>query len=200
MKTLWKSIDQKKTEKIIIAVLVVLIFTVFCCKDVAITMRDKALAYSEEVRVEEQEKMEGEITELKVHLQQEISSHKMDIPKEDQDAASVARVLYGFRYYNLSDTAKEAIIDVILNRVACSYGEFGNDIHEVCAKEAQWQGYDDSGCYMKSDYELAYAKLYGNSSVRSIPENCYWVVAEDGAVCVRTSFKVTDSTNSWRVE
>lgn len=200
MKILWKSIDQKKTEKIIIAVLVVLIFTVFCCKDVAITMRDKALAYSEEVRVEEQEKMEGEITELKVHLQQEISSHKMDIPEEDPDAASVARVLYGFRYYNLSDTAKEAIIDVILNRVACSYGEFGNDIHEVCAKEAQWQGYDDSGCYMKSDYELAYAKLYGNSSVRSIPENCYWVVAEDGAVCVRTSFKVTDSTNSWRVE
>lgn len=200
MKTLWKSIDQKKTEKIIIAVLVVLIFTVFCCKDVAITMRDKALAYSEEVRVEEQEKMEGEITELKVHLQQEISSHKMDIPEEDPDAASVARVLYGFRYYNLSDTAKEAIIDVILNRVACSYGEFGNNIHEVCAKEAQWQGYDDSGCYMKSDYELAYAKLYGNSSVRSIPENCYWVVAEDGAVCVRTSFKVTDSTNSWRVE
>ena len=200
MKTLWKSIDQKKTEKIIIAVLVVLIFTVFCCKDVAITMRDKALAYSEEVRVEEQEKMEGEITELKVHLQQEISSHKMDIPEEDPDAASVARVLYGFRYYNLSDTAKEAIIDVILNRVACSYGEFGNDIHEVCGKEAQWQGYDDSGCYMKSDYELAYAKLYGNSSVRSIPENCYWVVAEDGAVCVRTSFKVTDSTNSWRVE
>lgn len=200
MKTLWKSIDQKKTEKIIIAVLVVLIFTVFCCKDVAITMRDKALAYSEEVRVEEQEKMEGEITELKVHLQQEISSHKMDIPEEDPDAASVARVLYGFRYYNLSDTAKEAIIDVILNRVACSYGEFGNDIHEVCAKEAQWQGYDDSGCYMKSDYELAYAKLYGNSSVRSIPENCYWVVAEDGAVCVRTSFKITDSTNSWRVK
>lgn len=200
MKTLWKSIDQKKTEKIIIAVLVVLIFTVFCCKDVAITMRDKALAYSEEVRVEEQEKMEGEITELKVHLQQEISSHKMDIPEEDPDAASVARVLYGFRYYNLSDTAKEAIIDVILNRVACSYGEFGNDIHEVCAKEAQWQGYDDSGCYMKSDYELAYAKLYGNSSVRSIPENCYWVVAEDGAVCVRTSFKITSSTNSWRVE
>ena len=200
MKTLWKSIDQKKTEKIIIAVLAVLIFTVFCCKDVAITMRDKALAYSEEVRVEEQEKMEGEITELKVHLQQEISSHKMDIPEEDLDAASVARVLYGFRYYNLSDTAKEAIIDVILNRVACSYGEFGNDIHDVCAKEAQWQGYDDSGCYMKSDYELAYAKLYGNSSVRSIPENCYWVVAEDGAVCVRTSFKVTDSTNSWRVE
>lgn len=200
MKTLWKSIDQKKTEKIIIAVLAVLIFTVFCCKDVAITMRDKALAYSEEVRVEEQEKMEGEITELKVHLQQEISSHKMDIPEEDPDAASVARVLYGFRYYNLSDTAKEAIIDVILNRVACSYGEFGNDIHEVCAKEAQWQGYDDSGCYMKSDYELAYAKLYGNSSVRSIPENCYWVVAEDGAVCVRTSFKITDSTNSWRVE
>ena len=200
MKTLWKSIDQKKTERIIIAVLVVLIFTVFCCKDVAITMRDKALAYSEEVRVEEQKKMEGEITELKVHLQQEISSHKMDIPEEDPDAASVARVLYGFRYYNLSDTAKEAIIDVILNRVACSYGEFGNDIHEVCAKEAQWQGYDDSGCYMKSDYELAYAKLYGNSSVRSIPENCYWVVAEDGAVCVRTSFKVTDSTNSWRVE
>ena len=200
MKTLWKSIDQKKTEKIIIAILVVLIFTVFCCKDVAITMRDKALAYSEEVRVEEQEKMEGEITELKVHLQQEISSHKMDIPEEDPDAASVARVLYGFRYYNLSDTAKEAIIDVILNRVACNYGEFGNDIHDVCAKEAQWQGYDDSGCYMKSDYELAYAKLYGNSSVRSIPENCYWVVAEDGAVCVRTSFKITDSTNSWRVE
>lgn len=200
MKTLWKSIDQKKTERIIIAVLVILVFTVFCCKDVAITMRDKALTYSEEVRAEEQEKMEGEVMELKVRLQQEISSHKIDIPEEDLDAASVARVLYGFRYYNLSDTAKEAIIDVILNRAACSYGEFGNDVHDVCAKEAQWQGYDDNGSYMKADYELAYAKLYGNSSMRSIPENCYWVVAEDGAVCVRTSFTVTSSTNSWRVE
>ena len=200
MKTLWKSVDQKKAGRVTIAVLAVLIFTVFCCKDVAIAMREEALTYSEEVRAEEQEKMEGEIVELKVRLQQEISSHKMDIPEEDLDAASVARVLYGFRYYNLSDTAKEAIIDVILNRAACSYGEFGNDIHDVCAKEAQWQGYDDTGCYMKADYELAYEKLYGNSSVRSIPENCYWVVAEDGAVCVRTSFKVTSSTNSWRVE
>lgn len=200
MKTLWKSIDQKKAGRVAIAVLVVLIFTVFCCKDVAIAMREEALTYSEEVRAEEQEKMEGEIVELKVRLQQEISSHKNDIPEEDLDAASVARVLYGFRYYNLSDTAKEAIIDVILNRAACSYGEFGNDIHDVCAKEAQWQGYDDNGCYLKADYELAYEKLYGNSSVRSIPENCYWVVAEDGAVRVRTSFKITSSTNSWRVE
>lgn len=200
MKTLWKSVDQKKAGRVAIAILVVLIFTVFCCKDVAIAMRDKSLAYSEEVRAEEQEKMEGEIVELKVRLRQEISSHKMDIPEEDLDAASVARVLYGFRYYNLSDTAKEAIIDVILNRAACSYGEFGNDIHDVCAKEAQWQGYDDNGCYLKADYELAYEKLYGNSSVRSIPETCYWVVAEDGAVRVRTSFKVTSSTNSWRVE
>lgn len=200
MKTLWKSVDQKKAGRVIITVLVVLIFTVFCCKDVAIAMRDKSLAYSEEVRAEEQEKMEGEIVELKVRLRQEISSHKMDIPEEDLDAASVARVLYGFRYYNLSDTAKEAIIDVILNRAACSYGEFGNDIHDVCAKEAQWQGYDDNGCYLKADYELAYEKLYGNSSVRSIPETCYWVVAEDGAVRVRTSFKITSSTNSWRVE
>lgn len=200
MKTLWKSVDQKKAGRVIIAVLVVLIFTVFCCKDVAIAMRDKSLAYSDEVRAEEQEKMEGEIVELKVRLQQEISSHQKDIPEEDLDAASVARVLYGFRYYNLSDTAKEAIIDVILNRAVCSYGEFGNDIHDVCAKEAQWQGYDDNGCYLKADYELAYEKLYGNSSVRSIPETCYWVVAEDGAVCVRTSFKITSSTNSWRVE
>lgn len=200
MKTLWKSVDQKKAGRVAIAILVVLLFTVFCCKDVAIAMRDKSLAYSEEVRAEEQEKMEGEIVELKVRLQQEISSHQKDIPEEDLDAASVARVLYGFRYYNLSDTAKEAIIDVILNRAACSYGEFGNDIHDVCAKEAQWQGYDDNGCYLKADYELAYEKLYGNSSVRSIPETCYWVVAEDGAVCVRTSFKITSSTNSWRVE
>lgn len=200
MKTLWKSVDQKKAGRVVIAILVVLIFTVFCCKDVAIAMRDKSLAYSEEVRAEEQEKMEGEIVELKVRLQQEISSHQKDIPEEDLDAASVARVLYGFRYYNLSDTAKEAIIDVILNRAACSYGEFGNDIHDVCAKEAQWQGYDDNGCYLKADYELAYAKLYGNTSVRSIPETCYWVVAEDGAVRVRTSFKITSSTNSWRVE
>lgn len=200
MKALWKSIDQKKAGRVIADILMVLIFIVFCCKSSAIAMRDKILAYGEEIRAEEHEKMEDEIVELRIRLQQEISARNNDIPEEDPDAASVARVLYGFRYYNLSDTAKEAIIDVILNRVACSYGEFGNDIHDVCAKEAQWQGYDDNGCYMKADYELAYAKLYGNSSVRSIPENCYWVVAEDGAVCVRTSFKITDSTNSWRVE
>lgn len=200
MKSLWKSMDQHKIYTIIVVALIILTFTVMCCKDVAITMRDKALAYSEEIRTEEHEAVEEEITELRIQLREERAKNSIDIPKEDSDAASVARVLYGFRYYNLSKDAKNAIIDVILNRVTCTYGEFGNDIHEVCSKESQWQGYSDTGCYLKEDYELAYERLYGNTSVRSIPENCYWVVAEDGAVCVRTSFEVTNSTNTWRVK
>ena len=81
MKALWKSIDQKKAGRVIADILMVLIFTVFCCKSAAIAMRDKTLAYGEEIRAEEHEKMEDEIVELRIRLQQEISARNNDIPE-----------------------------------------------------------------------------------------------------------------------
>lgn len=116
----------------------------------------------------------------------------------DYDAACVARVLYGIRDYELSEDAKTAVIEVILNRAECSFGEFGDTVSEVCEKPQQWQGYSSDGKYLKEDYELALEVLHGTNSVRTIPEGCYYLVVKQGAVSARTEWD--DSGNEWTVK
>lgn len=123
-----------------------------------------------------------------------------DIPAEptiDNDAACVARVLYGISGYGLSANAKTAVIEVVLNRVECSYGEFGDTVQAVCDKPEQWQGYSSDGKYLKEDYDLALEVLYGSNSARVIPEGCYYLVVRPGEVSARTEWD--DSGNEWTV-
>lgn len=106
---------------------------------------------------------------------------------EWQAYKDMARVLYGVRSYNLSDTAKKAILDVIVNRVECTYGEFGNTICEVCNKEAQWQGFIPDGHYLQSDYELVEEYMEGNEG-HILPNDCYYLLVGDGYVEARTTW------------
>lgn len=116
----------------------------------------------------------------------------------DYDAACVARVLYGIRGYELSDTAKAAVIEVIKNRVADTACEFRtvNSIQEVCEQPSQWQGYTTNGSYLKEDYDLALEVLYDTSGARTIPEGCFFLVVNHGEVIVRTEW---DGGNEWSV-
>lgn len=113
------------------------------------------------------------------------------------DAEEVARVLYGVCDYNLSNDAKTAIIEVIMNRANCTWGEFGNTVSEVCSKDSQWQGYVADGNYLESDYELALNVLNNKSGARTVPNNCLFLRCEYGKVAVRQQW---DSNNEWVVE
>ena len=116
----------------------------------------------------------------------------------DPDAECVARVLYGVREYALSDTAKAAIVEVIMNRVADTACEFRtiDSIKEACEQANQWQGYDSDGTYLMSDYELALKTLYNESAARTIPDGCFFLVVKHGEVTARTKW---DGGNEWKV-
>lgn len=116
----------------------------------------------------------------------------------DYDAACVARVLYGIRGYELSSTAKAAVIEVIKNRVADTVCEFRtvNSVQEVCEQPNQWQGYTANGSYLKEDYDLALEVLYDTSGARTIPEGCFFLMVNHGEVVVRTEW---DGGNEWSV-
>ena len=115
----------------------------------------------------------------------------------NNDAADVARVLYGLADYNLPNSAKRAVIEVILNRVACTYGEFGDTVHDVCSKPNQWQGYVDGGPYLETDYQLAEAVLSDTSGARVTPGMCLFLVCNYGSVTVRPQW---DGGNEWTIE
>lgn len=117
-------------------------------------------------------------------------------PVINEEAANIARVLYGVKDYRLSENAKIAIIETILSRVECSYGEFGDTINEVCLKPLQWQGFVEGSDYLKEDYDLALRCLNDTSGARVTPEGCYWFVVSSDGVTVRTEF---EGGNTWKV-
>ncbi len=120
------------------------------------------------------------------------------VPVLDADAQCVARVLYGVRAYELSDNAKTAIVEVIMNRVADTAREFRTieDIEAACEQANQWQGYTSDGPYLREDYELALNVLNDTSGARTVPEGCYFLVVKQGEVIARTEW---DGGNEWRV-
>ena len=119
-------------------------------------------------------------------------------PALDEGALAIARVLYGIRGYELSDNAKTAVIEVILNRVSDDAREFRtlDSVVAVCEQNNAFQNYEPNGQYLQSDYDLAYNKIYSSSQARVSPEGCYFLTCEYGKVIVRTEFK---GGNKWEV-
>lgn len=136
--------------------------------------------------------------ELKYEIEREneAKAEDVEIPTLNAEAQAVARVLYGLSDYQLSNTAKMAVIEVIMSRAKCSYGEFGDDVLSVCDKDSQWQGYVKDGPYIQSDYELADQVLNDISRARVTPDGCLYAAVSRGSVSVR---KEWDSKNIWTV-
>lgn len=116
----------------------------------------------------------------------------------DTDAECVARVLYGIRGYDLSENAKRAVIEVIMNRTADTAREFRNfnSIEAVCEQPSQWQGYSSDGQYLREDYELALEVLNSTDRARTIPADCYFLLVQQGEVTVRTEY---EGGSTWKV-
>lgn len=116
-------------------------------------------------------------------------------PVYKDEATQIARILYGLKDYNLSDNAKTAVVEVILNRA--SYGtEFPTTIMGVIEQPNQWQGYVSDGQYLQEDYNLAFNRLNSTDRSRVIPEGCYFMTVSNGKVVVRTKW---DGGNTWSV-
>lgn len=129
---------------------------------------------------------------------EEVAKTTGTVHQTDYDAECIARVLYGIRGYDLSDDAKTAVIEVIINRkedTACEFRTV-NTIVDVCEQPNQWQGYVSGGSYLKEDYELALKVLYDNSGARTIPEGCFFMIVNNGEVIARTKW---DGGNEWSV-
>ena len=73
-----------------------------------------------------------------------VDSVEPEPPSYNEEAANMARVLYGVREYQLSEDAKMAIFETIDSRAKCTYGEFGDTINDVCLKPMQWQGFEET--------------------------------------------------------
>lgn len=130
------------------------------------------------------------------------AARAMEVAAEEQrhreEAVAVARALYGIRGYELSDTAKKAVVDVIMARAECSY-TFPDTIPEVVYAPAQFQGEpSETSEYLESDAELAerYISARRSGGGRTVPEGCYWFVCSWHSVTVRTAW---DGGNSWEV-
>lgn len=115
------------------------------------------------------------------------------------EAALVAKVLYGLKDYHLSNEAKTAVIEVILNRVddtACEFREI-NTVSDAVNQPGQWQGFDPDGSFLQEDYVLARNRLADKSGCRVIPEGCFFYTVSNGVVTVRTDF--LEDGNEWKV-
>lgn len=183
---------KKFYKKYAILILIIMIFALAF----AITARAAfAKGYNSGVReIELKYEIERE-NEAKAEELRQVAN-AAETPKFNAEAQAVARVLYGLSDYQLSDTAKMAVIEVIMSRAKCSYGEFGDDILSVCDKDGQWQGYVKDGPYIQSDYELADQVLNDISRARVTPDGCLYAAVSRGSVSVR---KEWDSKNIWTV-
>ena len=171
-------------------VLMFLLIALFCVVTARVKLDNERIreaqeaAAAEEMRLDQERQAAIRASTLAAREQEKAAAAE----QHRAECEAVARVLAGVSAYGLSDAAKEAIIDVILNRADCPYGEFGDTVLEVCSKPGNWQGYTEGGAYLKSDYELAEAKLSGNRLARSIPANCYFLRIERGQVTARSEW------------
>ena len=188
-KRLWKLLKHKikELQPLILATLLVFLAFIIVARVYQFREMEKDYAFREaanEMRLDA-EKQEALRAQMEAENQKAVQN----------DAEAIARVLSGVSYYALTDNAKKAYIDVIFNRVDCSYGSFGDSVIDVCSKEGQWEGYREDRPYLESDYNLAITKLNGNRMMRSITSDCYWVVCNyDGSVTVRNNFDTNSAT------
>lgn len=168
----------------LIAELLILLIIVVCRLAVASVERDEAL----------KQRDISEPTTLADVIVVTPTVPPTEEPQNDTDAEYLARVLYGVKDYELSTTAKKAIIDVIFNRVDVPYGQFGDTIQEVCSMPSQFQGFQEDGYFLEKDYNTAQERLAGNYKMRSVPNDCYWFRVERGKVIARNNYDESKAT------
>ena len=103
---------------------------------------------------------------------------------------NVARALYGVRDYGLSNDAKRAYIQVMLNRadpnVQYDVMRGTDDLASVLAVPNQWQGYRSDGNYTESDFQLVKEFLESGSGNVLNNDRYFWVEVRQGYIICKT--------------
>ena len=98
----------------------------------------------------------------------------------------VARALYGVRDYGLSNDAKRAYIQIMLNRanpnVQYDVMAGTDDLASVLAKPNQWQGYRQDGNYTEADFQLAKEFLESGQGNILNSDKYYWCEIKQGYI------------------
>ena len=99
---------------------------------------------------------------------------------------NVARALFGVRDYNLSDNAKRAYIQVMLNRadpsVQYDVMRGTDDLQSVLAVPNQWQAYRPDGNYTEADFQLVKEFLESGQGNILNSDKYYWCEIKQGYI------------------
>ena len=116
----------------------------------------------------------------------------VEVEKEPTDGQkislyrNVARALYGIRDYGLSNDAKRAYIQVMLNRadpnVQYDVMKGTDDLASVLAKPNQWQGYRSDGNYTEADFQLVKEFLESGQGNILNSDKYYWCEIKPGYI------------------
>lgn len=128
---------------------------------------------------------EAEIAEMQaVEVQNEI-----DKATEGQKISlyrSVARALYGVHEKKLSDDAKKAYIQIMLNRADPSVNydvmRGTDDLASVLAVPNQWEGYRPDGNYTEADFQLVKEFLESGQGNILNSDKYYWCEVKQGYI------------------
>ena len=114
---------------------------------------------------------------------------EMDKATEGQKISlyrNVARALYGIKDYGLSNDAKRAYIQVMLNRanpnVQYDVMAGTDDLASVLAKPNQWQGYRADGNYTEADFQLVKEFLESGQGNILNSDKYYWCEVKQGYI------------------
>ena len=99
---------------------------------------------------------------------------------------SVARALYGVHEKKLSDDAKRAYIQVMLNRadpnVQYDIMKGTDDLASVLAVPGQWEGYRPDGNYTEADFQLVKEFLESGQGNILKSDKYYWCEVKQGYI------------------
>lgn len=109
---------------------------------------------------------------------------------EQEGYGDICRVLAGVKQYDLSDEAKKAICDVIVNRVNADYDVFSNDntISEVCQHEGQFEGFKKDGSFSQADFKLISEYMQSNAGRVLNSDKYFWIETHHGYIIAKDSF------------
>ena len=114
---------------------------------------------------------------------------EMDKATEGQKISlyrNVARALYGVHEKKLSDDAKKAYIQIMLNRadpnVQYDIMRGTDDLASVLAVPGQWEGYRPDGNYTEADFQLVKKFLESGQGNILKSDKYYWCEVKQGYI------------------
>lgn len=132
---------------------------------------------------------EAQIAEMTV-VKEQTEAEKATEGQKISLYRNVARALYGVHEKKLSDDAKKAYIQIMLNRadpnVQYDIMKGTDDLASVLAVPNQWEGYRPDGNYTEADYQLVKEFLESGQGNILNSDKYYWCEVKQGYIICKT--------------